>query len=62
MKANATRSRTTDELTHLDAFLEGEGTREAFEAIAIKEIGAWQNEQTAGKRPKSVSVQTTRPS
>ena len=34
--------RTLDGLTTLDAFLGQEGTRDAFEAIAIKEVIAWQ--------------------
>lgn len=34
--------RSTEDLTTLDAFLEGEGTRDAFQAVAIKEVLAWQ--------------------
>lgn len=34
--------RGTDDLTMLDAELDGEGTREVFQAIAIKEVLAWQ--------------------
>ncbi|MCC6781063.1 MAG: XRE family transcriptional regulator [Hyphomicrobiales bacterium] len=34
--------RRVEELTTLDSFLEEEGTREEFEAIAIKEVLAWQ--------------------
>ena len=34
--------RTLDGLMTLDAFLGQEGTRDAFEAIAIKEVIAWQ--------------------
>ncbi|MCE7030277.1 helix-turn-helix domain-containing protein [Jiella avicenniae] len=37
--------RTFDELTTLDAFLDAEGTRDEFEAVAIKEVLAWQIEQ-----------------
>jgi antitoxin HicB len=32
-------------LTTLDAFLDAEGTREEFQAVAIKEVLAWQIEQ-----------------
>lgn len=35
-------SRSTDELTTLDEFLKGEGKLEEFEAVAIKEVLAWQ--------------------
>ena len=34
--------RLTDELTTLDDFLKGEGKLEEFEAVAIKEVLAWQ--------------------
>jgi antitoxin HicB len=34
--------RTVDELTSLDDFLKEEGKREEFEAVAIKEVLAWQ--------------------
>src|SRR5437879_6405292 len=34
--------RSTAKLTTLDEFLEGEGKREEFEAVAIKEVLAWQ--------------------
>jgi predicted XRE-type DNA-binding protein len=34
--------RTTKGLTTLDELLENEGTREAFQAVAIKEVLAWQ--------------------
>lgn len=37
--------RTADDLSTLDEFLEGEGVREAFQAVAIKEVLAWQIEQ-----------------
>ena len=39
------RARTTGRLTTLDDFLAGEGKREEFEAMAIKEVLAWQIEQ-----------------
>jgi predicted XRE-type DNA-binding protein len=34
--------RSTDELTTLDSFLAEEGKLEEFEAVAIKEVLAWQ--------------------
>lgn len=34
--------RSTRHLSTLDDFLEAEGTREEFEAVAIKEVLAWQ--------------------
>ena len=34
--------RTTDDLTTLDDFLEVEGVRDEFQAVAIKEVLAWQ--------------------
>ncbi len=34
--------RNVDELSSLDDFLDAEGTREAFQAAAIKEVLAWQ--------------------
>ncbi|PWT91877.1 MAG: Fis family transcriptional regulator [Proteobacteria bacterium] len=36
------KKRSTTRLTTLDAFLAAEGKLEAFEAIAIKEVLAWQ--------------------
>ena len=36
--------RSVDGLETLDAFLEGEGVREDFQAAAIKEVLAWQIE------------------
>jgi len=41
MKKQTTR-RSTDKLTTLDAFLKEEGKLEEFEAVAIKEVPAWQ--------------------
>ena len=37
--------RNTDGFTTLDDFLGEEGTREAFQAVAIKEVLAWQIRQ-----------------
>jgi antitoxin HicB len=39
------KPRSTDELTTLDDFLGEQGTREAFQAVAIKEVLAWQIRQ-----------------
>jgi predicted XRE-type DNA-binding protein len=36
------RPRSTDKLTSLDDFLKDEGKLEEFEAVAIKEVLAWQ--------------------
>jgi predicted XRE-type DNA-binding protein len=36
------RARSTDDLTTLDDFLKEEGKLEEFEAVAIKEVLAWQ--------------------
>ena len=40
--ASKKKPRTTDGFTTLDDLLDAEGTREAFQAIAIKEVLAWQ--------------------
>jgi antitoxin HicB len=45
MKKRQKRSRTTGRLSTLDDFLAGQGKREEFEAVAIKEVLAWQIEQ-----------------
>ncbi len=39
-----TTKRSTEGLTTLDSFLEQEGVRAAFQAVAIKEVLAWQIE------------------
>jgi antitoxin HicB len=36
------KTRSSKAFSTLDDFLEGEGTREAFQAVAIKEVLAWQ--------------------
>ena len=36
--------RSVEGLTTLDEFLDSQGTREAFQAVAIKEVLAWQIE------------------
>lgn len=36
------KSRKTADLSTVDSFLDEEGTREAFQAAAIKEVLAWQ--------------------
>jgi hypothetical protein len=40
-----TPARSTAKLTTLDTFLQGEGKRDEFEAVAIKEVLAWQIEE-----------------
>jgi hypothetical protein len=45
MKEKPTRS--TDDLTTLDDLLKEEGKLEEFEAVAVKEVLAW---QSAGRR------------
>lgn len=42
---NSRTRRRTEELTTLDSFLDEEGTREAFQAKAVKEVLAWEIEQ-----------------
>lgn len=42
MKKKKKRRRSTRGLTTLDEFLKEEGTLEEFEAVAIKEVLAWQ--------------------
>lgn len=42
MKSKKKTPRSTAKLSTLDAFLEEEGKREEFEAVAIKEVLAWQ--------------------
>ena len=37
--------RSAKELSTLDDFLTEEGTREAFQAVAVKEVLAWQIEE-----------------
>jgi predicted XRE-type DNA-binding protein len=40
--ATRKKPRTTEGFAALDEFLDAEGTRESFQAIAIKEVLAWQ--------------------
>ena len=49
------RRRSARNLTALDDFLADEGKREEFEAVAVKEVLAWQIEQAmkAGKLSRS---------
>ncbi|MBU6298983.1 MAG: XRE family transcriptional regulator [Alphaproteobacteria bacterium] len=44
------KPRDTKRFTTLDAFLEEEGRREAFQATAIKEVLAWQIEHAMKKQ------------
>lgn len=46
MTRRGKRVRSPAKLETLELFLEDEGTREAFEAIAIKEVLAWQIGET----------------
>jgi predicted XRE-type DNA-binding protein len=39
------KPRSTDDFSTLDEFLGEQGTREAFQAVAVKEVLAWQIEQ-----------------
>lgn len=41
MKAKKKVPRSTAKLSTLDGFLEEEGKREEFEAVAVKEVLAW---------------------
>lgn len=41
--------RGAEDLTTLDAFLDEQGTRETFQAVAIKEVLAWQIRQAMEK-------------
>lgn len=43
--AKSKTPRSTEGFATLDEFLDTEGTREAFQAVAIKEVLAWQIEQ-----------------
>jgi predicted XRE-type DNA-binding protein len=43
--ATTKKPRSAERLTTLDEFLGEHGTREAFQAVAIKEVLAWQLEQ-----------------
>jgi antitoxin HicB len=43
--ATARTPRSTEGFSTLDDLLDAEGTREAFQAVAIKEVLAWQIEQ-----------------
>jgi antitoxin HicB len=57
--------RTLDGLITLDAFLDEEGTREAFQAIAIKEVLAWQlaaamKDQNLSRRKLAERMHTSR--
>lgn len=40
--ARNTGRRSTEDLSTLDALLEAQGTRDEFQAVAIKEVLAWQ--------------------
>ena len=42
--------RSTEAFTTLDSVLQGEGVRDAFQAVAIKEVLAWQIDQAMKAR------------
>ena len=44
------KRRSAKDLTSLDDFLDKEGTREEFQAVAIKEVLAWQLEKAMKKQ------------
>ncbi len=46
----AKKRRSPKDFTSLDEFLDEEGTREEFQAVAIKEVLAWQIEQAMKKQ------------
>ncbi len=58
------RRRSARNLTALDDFLADEGKREEFEAVAVKEVLAWQIEQAmkAGKLSRSALAHRMRTS
>jgi antitoxin HicB len=58
------RRRSTHNLIALDDFLADQGKREEFEAVAVKEVLAWQIEKAmkAGKLSRSALAQRMRTS
>lgn len=53
MTSKIAKPRTVEGLTSLDEFLSQEGQLEAFEAIAIKEVLAWQIESAMKEKKLS---------
>ncbi len=49
----AKKTRSTEGFTTLDAFLEEEGVRDAFQAVAIKEVLSWQIKREMEKQKLS---------
>jgi antitoxin HicB len=47
------KTRSTEGFTTLDAFLEEEGVRDAFQAVAIKEVLSWQIKREMEKQKLS---------
>jgi hypothetical protein len=47
------KARSTGGFTTLDAFLEEEGVRDAFQAVAIKEVLSWQIKREMEKQKLS---------
>jgi predicted XRE-type DNA-binding protein len=65
MKKKRRVRRSVSELTSLDDFLEQEGKREEFEAVAIKEVLAWQiaeamKKQNISRKRLAERMQTSR--
>jgi len=59
------KPRNTKDLSTLDEFLDEQGTREAFQAVAIKEVLAWQiiqamKEQKLSRRRLAERMGTSR--
>ncbi len=59
------KPRSTDDLSTLDDFLGEQGTREAFQAVAVKEVLAWQivqamNEQKLSRKRLAERMGTSR--
>jgi antitoxin HicB len=60
MKKTKKAPRSTAKLSTLDDFLKGEGKRDEFEAIAIKEVLAWQIAEAMKANKLSRSALATR--
>jgi predicted XRE-type DNA-binding protein len=60
MKKTRKKPRSTAKLSTLDDLLEGEGKRDEFEAVAIKEVLAWQIAEAMKTNNLSRSALATR--
>jgi predicted XRE-type DNA-binding protein len=60
MKKTRKKTRSTAKLSTLDDLLEGEGKRDEFEAVAIKEVLAWQIAEAMKTNNLSRSALATR--